>query len=48
MTTKKGFSQAQRDKLEMRKAKATLAVRKARQELLEATSKLKKYDKTHR
>lgn len=48
MTTKKRFSQAQRDKLEMRKAKAILAVRKARLEVQEATSQLKKYDKTHR
>ena len=40
MVTKNQFRQAERDKLEVLKAKAILALRKARQEL-------KKYDKTH-
>lgn len=41
MVTKKRFSQAQRDELVTRKAKAILALRKARQAL-------GNYDKTHK
>jgi len=44
---KKKFSQAQRDRLEMRKAKAILAYRKSKEEVEEAKQALKRYDKTH-
>lgn len=44
---KRKFSQAQRDKLEMRKAKAILAYRKAEEEVEKAKQALRKYDKTH-
>lgn len=47
MITKTRFSQAQSDKLEMRKAKAILAVRKAQEELRKARQALREYDKTH-
>jgi len=41
MVTKKRFSQAEWDKLTLRRAKAILALRKARAEIA-------KYEKTHR
>jgi len=41
MATKKRFSQVQRDKLVVRRAKAILGLRKARQAL-------KEYDRTHK
>ena len=50
MTTKvakKKFSQAQRDKLVIRQAKAVLAHRKAKQVKEEATRRLTEYDRTH-
>lgn len=53
-TLKKKFSQAQRDKMEFRKARAIRDVRETKQKLDEArrkrdetTQKLKNYDKTH-
>jgi hypothetical protein len=44
---KKKFSQAERDRLEMRKAQAVLAYRKAKEQLEKARDELRNYDKTH-
>ena len=45
--SKRRFSQAKRDELERKKAKAILAYRKAREEVDKTKQALKEYDRTH-